>query len=199
MRLNSLYRFYSYYFGYPQASRPQSVGYAKIIGLFTRIVKEIYMTQDLTIMNKYKQLFPGSRAIEFVQNLQELAQARFSDPLKQLKYHSYQIDVEPQGLTLHTVEKLYIGAEFIWNPLDEEMIFLTFGSCDNMSQELGVFLTLSENLSAQRLPVGRPKLYTYWSIPYISEFTLTRDEIIRAPVDEVLATCARILTSDRRK
>lgn len=196
MRLKSLYNFYQFHFDYQRANPSQSLSYGMIIRDFMKVLRRIYEMKSLSPLYEYEQdAYALLRTVEFLHNLQELAEARFPEPLKTLEYYQHEIEVDPTRLILHRKKGLQIRAEFIWNPHDEEIIFLTFSNSDNMVQELGVFLTLSEELSIQPLPVTEPKLYTYWSVPNGLEYTIARNKIMRVPVYEVLATCNRILSS----
>ncbi|AFV10531.1 hypothetical protein Tph_c02840 [Thermacetogenium phaeum DSM 12270] len=197
MRVHSLYKFYQAHFGYPRASTDrQGLAFALAVKDCINVLQEIYQRNNLQPISEYQDsLYARRLTLCFLKNLKDLAASRFQDPLRSLRYLDYEIEVSPQLLQLGRKSGLFISSPLLWYHQQSELIFLTFGASGNMTAELGVFRTLSEQLSIQKLSVSPVELYTYWNLIDGEATTCVRRKIQPAPVDRIIHTCNQVLNA----
>lgn len=194
MRLNSLYKFYQTHFGYAVATEGKSIPFGRAIADFGDVLDRAYKRRDMSVIDQYREgRHPRELTLEFLDNLRALALQRFPDPLARLKYIEHEIVIDPRCLVPTRKKGLRIASPFLWEPAGSEVIFLTFSAPNNMAHELGVFVTLAETLSTQRMPVTNVKRYTYWDVRHGSESSLEPSAVDPAPREDLIATCNRIL------
>lgn len=194
VRLRSLYKFYQAHFGYHQAATArQRLAFARAVSDCMDVLKEVYRTGGTSPISEYREnQYARGLTLRFLSNIEHLAVRRFTDPVGSLQYLDYEIEVAPQLLELGRKRKLIVANPLLWYPEQAELIFLTFGPANNMQNELGVFRTLSEQLSTRHLSVP-VTWYTYWDLLDGTETTLSRNAVRPAPLNGVVFTCNQIL------
>ncbi|HEY3315283.1 MAG TPA: hypothetical protein VGL40_08435 [Bacillota bacterium] len=198
VHLRSMYLFYREHFGYrPAATLKQRIAFARAVSSFGQVLRDVYNKGSMNpvdlCVNREKAL---RLTVKFLKNIQTLAKARFSDPLREIKYldPNILVDISQTG---DVGRVLSIACPVLYHRRSRELLFLTFGP-SNMTAELGVFRTLTEALAARSLPFRHVECYTYWNVLGATEQTLKRTAVTPAPVDVVLATCSSLMEPNWR-
>lgn len=190
MRLASLYKFYQSHFGYKSVADRQRIAFGRAVADCMRVLRDVYREQDLSSIFQYKEsLYARQLTLQFLDNLLGMVQERFESFFENLIYYEHEIVIDEQYLVQTRRRGLQIASPFLWNQDRKEIIFLTFSTPNNITQEVGVFITLAETLSKRQIPVVGVKEYTYWDIANASECSVARSYVIPATVVAVIETC----------
>ncbi|CEP67175.1 Uncharacterized [Moorella glycerini] len=197
MRINSLYKFYQTHFGYPPArSEPQRYSYGRAIKDFMNVLIEVYRTGNKEFLSQYKNYqFARQLTIQFLDNFTALIGCRFNEPLKDLLYCDFYINIPQEQLPPSRKKGLIIPCPFLWNPQDMEIIFLVFSSPTNMDKELGVFKALTTIFPVEPEPIPLAKRYTYWVVSTGTEHFRNVNVIMAETLERIIKTCDLLLAS----
>lgn len=189
MRLSSLYKFYQRHFNYvSNKSHRQKLLYAFAIRDTTAVLRDVYEYQNYSPLEEYFNRDKKSAlTIKFLNNIELLAESRYSKPLGNFKFIDSSIVVN--GVDLSTNKKeIIIPCPYICDKNNnKEVIILTFGNSLNITGEIDVLKGLvTEFYIDESFPKGT-NLITYWdlssgkeiSVDYIAAKAASRTSLIR--------------------
>lgn len=174
MKLNSLYKFYQKHFNYTsKSSKKQKIMYAYAISDAVSLLREIYELKEYNPLNRYlNSEKKHSLAIKFLDNVKSLAENRYTEPLDKFILYDTEIIVDKTYLSSSRKE-IIIPCQYICDKNnEEEIIFLTFGSFENMTYEVAALKGL-----VSQFKIGKPfpknlRYITYWDLSSGKENTV---------------------------
>lgn len=189
MRLSSLYKFYQRYFNYTSnKSYRQKLLYAFAIRDTIAVLRDVYKYQNYDPLEDYFNRDKKSAlTIKFLNNIELLAESRYSEPLGSFKLIDASIVIS--GVNLSTNKKeIIIPCPYICDQNNNrEVIILTFGKSLNITSEIGVLKGLITEFSIDKpFPIGT-RFITYWdlssgteeSINFITTKAVSRTSLIQ--------------------
>lgn len=173
MRLNSLYKFYQKYFHYnSNINKIQKSFYAFAIRDTDAILREVYACKSYDPIDEYfSREKKNALTIKFLNNIQSLAESRYTNPLNEFIFFDASINIK--GVYLSTNKReIIIPCPYICDKNNKnEVIILTFGVSVNITEEVGVLKGLIEEFNIDK-PFPKDTCFiTYWDLSSGNEDT----------------------------
>ncbi|MHC1682287.1 MAG: hypothetical protein AB6733_04980 [Clostridiaceae bacterium] len=188
MKINSLYKFYSFYFGYEGSSnKKRALRFVFAIKDTIQVLEEAYFMADEEIIEDYCLSEKNSQiAVKFLRKLQKLSSFRSEEPLLELDFFDCSIKVPESELIKGTRGGINIPFQYIWDNKKKDVILLSFGGSENFIKEVEVLFGLIYNFSIDKPFNSEAKTITYWNISNGIEESVTIDKIKQTPKDKLI-------------
>lgn len=200
MKINSLYKFYKFYFGY-EVTQNKKRALAFVFGIqkTIKILKESYMKQDEDIINNYfSEENKHPIAVKFLKNSQSLFYSRSEYPLEELEFIDSLIKIQQRYLINKTRDGVKIPFQYIWDNKNKDVIVFTFGTTHNFMGEIEVLLGLIYNFNIDKPLNKKARTITYWDLSKGTENSIEINNIVTTSKEDLIKALNNYILHEKK-